>query len=255
MEPQLESRDRRSGVVTTFVLALGVIVVVGMAFGWGKSKKDEPVTDDTTAARMAMVKYQIEGRGVSNAPVLDAMRKVPRHRFVPPGARGSAYGDYPLPIGKGQTISQPYIVALMTSVVEPRPGMKVLEIGTGSGYQAAVLAECVDQVYTIEIVPELGRQAASLLEELGYDNVHVRVGDGFDGWPGEAPFDAVVVTAAPDEIPQPLLDQLAVGGRLVIPVGVYAQELVLVTRTEDGFDRKKVTDVRFVPMTGKAKDD
>ncbi len=255
MESRPGSEDRRSNLVTTLVLALGVTVAVGMAFSWGKSKKDEPVADETTAARMSMVKYQIERRGISDPSVLEAMRKVPRHLFVPPEARGSAYGDYPLPIGQGQTISQPNIVALMTSVIEPRQGMKVLEIGTGSGYQAAVLAECVDRVYTIEIVPELGQQAASLLERLGYDTVHVRVGDGFDGWPDEAPFDAVVVTAAPDEIPQPLLDQLAVGGRLVIPVGVYAQELVLVTRTERGYDRKKVTDVRFVPMTGKAIED
>jgi protein-L-isoaspartate(D-aspartate) O-methyltransferase len=254
MEAKGVSRSFGRGVVTTLVVSLGIVAVLGVAFGWGRGKKDDSV-DETAGARAAMVRRQIEARGVEDDRVLAAMRKVPRHRFVPPEAIGSAYADHPLPIGKGQTISQPYIVALMTSVIRPDAGMKVLEIGTGSGYQAAVLAECVDQVYTIEIIPELGEQAESLLGELGYDNVHVRVGDGFNGWPEEAPFDAVVVTAAPDEIPKLLLDQLAVGGRLVIPVGVYSQELVLVTRTEKGFDRKKVTDVRFVPMTGKALDD
>jgi protein-L-isoaspartate(D-aspartate) O-methyltransferase len=145
-------------------------------------------------------------------------------------------------------------VALMTELIEPKPGMKVLEIGTGSGYQAAVLAECVDTVYTIEILPELGRAAAGLLEELGYENVRTRIGDGYDGWPEHAPFDAIVVTAAPASIPKPLLEQLAIGGKLVIPVGEYSQDLVVVTRTEDGFERRPASYVRFVPMTGKAQE-
>jgi protein-L-isoaspartate(D-aspartate) O-methyltransferase len=204
--------------------------------------------------RLAMVQTQIESRGIRAPQVLDALRRVPRHRFVPLSLRQEAYTDRPLPIGHRQTISQPYIVALMTELIRPEPATRVLEIGTGSGYQAAVLGECTKEVYTIEIVPELGRQSAALLEELGYGNVHVRVGDGFDGWPEQAPFDAVVVTAAPARIPQPLLDQLAPGGRLVIPVGTDYQELVLVERTEDGFHRRSVTPVRFVPMTGKARD-
>ena len=211
--------------------------------------------DPERKRREAMVARQIEARGVSNPAVLAALRKVQRHRFVPPPYRAETYRDGPLPIGSGQTISQPYIVALMTELIRPAPSMKVLEIGTGSGYQAAVLAECVKDVYTIEILPELGRRSAALLEELGYDNIHLRIGDGFDGWPEQAPFDAIVVTAAPAEIPQPLLDQLGPGGRLVIPVGTGAQELVVVRRTESGLVREHVTPVRFVPMTGKAQEE
>ncbi|NIV45674.1 MAG: protein-L-isoaspartate(D-aspartate) O-methyltransferase [Gammaproteobacteria bacterium] len=202
--------------------------------------------------REAMVTRQIEARGIRDPAVLAALRRVPRHRFVPEARQDEAYRDHPLPIGHGQTISQPYIVALMTELVEPRPEMKVLEVGTGSGYQAAVLAECVGHVFTIEILPELSRRSSALLAKLGYDNVHTRIGDGYDGWPDEAPFDAIVVTAAPPEIPQPLLEQLAVGGRLVIPVGRGTQDLVVVTRSERGFSRRVVTPVRFVPMTGKA---
>jgi len=201
-----------------------------------------------------MVEAQIEARGVADPRVLEAMRRVPRHRFVPLELREQAYHDSPLPIGHRQTISQPYIVALMTELIEPDAGMKVLEIGTGSGYQAAVLAECVERVYTIEILPELGREAAELLEELGFDNVITRIGDGFDGWPDEAPFDAILVTAAPANIPKPLLDQLAIGGRLVIPVGESNQDLVVVTRTEDNYVTRRASPVRFVPMTGKAQE-
>jgi len=204
--------------------------------------------------RLEMVTSQIEARRIRDPLVLEAMRTVPRHLFVPPQYRDQAYSDHPLPLGWKQTISQPYIVALMTELVRPRTGFKVLEVGTGSGYQAAVLAACGAEVYTIEILPDLARQAAAVLEELGYENLHTRIGDGYDGWPEAAPFDAVVVTAAPDAIPQPLLDQLAPGGRLVIPVGTRSQELVLVTRTEDGFERRTVTPVRFVPMTGKAQE-
>jgi len=221
----------------------------------GASNGASPAEDPNARRRAEMVAAQIESRGIRDPRVLEAMRGVPRRRFIPDGLRREAYRDGPLPIGSGQTISQPYIVALMTELIRPRPEMKVLEIGTGSGYQAAILAECVGQVYSIEILPDLGRQAAGLLEQMGYDNVHVRIGDGFDGWPEEAPFDAIVVTAAPAQIPEPLLDQLAVGGRLVIPVGRGAQELVLVTRTEEGLKRETVTPVRFVPMTGKAQKD
>jgi protein-L-isoaspartate(D-aspartate) O-methyltransferase len=209
--------------------------------------------DSSETRRAEMVTTQIEARGVDHPCVLEAMRRVPREHFVPAPLENDAYRDGPLSIGRGQTISQPYIVALMTALTEPEPTMRVLEIGTGSGYQAAVLAECVADVYTIEIIPELGRQAAERLEGLSYTNIHPRVGDGFDGWPEEAPFDAIVVTAAPSEIPQPLLDQLAVGGRLVIPVGRGSQDLVVVTRTEEGYVDRVETPVRFVPMTGKAE--
>ena len=210
--------------------------------------------DDPVVKRKEMVETQIRARGIRDSLVLEAMGKVPRHRFVPESERRYAYNDGPLPIGHNQTISQPYIVALMTELIEPAPSKTVLEVGTGSGYQAAVLGECVDKVYTIEILPELGRRARGLLDELGYENVHVRVGDGFDGWPEEAPFDGIIVTAAPTNIPQPLLDQLDVGGRLVIPVGRLNQDLLVVTRTDDGFERKTITGVRFVPMTGKAEE-
>ena len=206
------------------------------------------------AKRTDMVETQIQARGVRDPLVLQAMDAVPRHLFMPESERAYAYSDGPLPIGSGQTISQPYIVALMTELIRPHASMRVLEVGTGSGYQAAVLAECVAEVYTIEILPELGRRAEVLLEELDYENVHVRVGDGFDGWPEAAPFDGIIVTAAPTRIPQPLLDQLDIGGRLVIPVGRLNQDLLVVTRTDKGFQRETIIGVRFVPMTGKAEE-
>jgi protein-L-isoaspartate(D-aspartate) O-methyltransferase len=204
------------------------------------------------ARRLAMVETQIAARGVTDPAVLAAMRAVPRHRFVPEALRPRAYDDTPLPIGEGQTISQPYIVAVMTSAIRPHRGMRVLEVGTGSGYQAAVLAACVAEVDSVEVIPALGRRAGSLLEELGYRNVLVRVGDGFDGWPERAPFDAVVLTAAPERVPQPLLDQLREGGRLVAPVGRGVQELVVMTKTGRGVVTEVIDAVRFVPMTGKA---
>ncbi len=210
-------------------------------------------SEDDVAARARMVDDQLRARNISDAAVLAAMGTVPRHRFVPAAQAANAYADHPLPIGEGQTISQPYIVALMTELAWPGAGKRVLEIGTGSGYQAAVLSSCFREVYTIEILPELGRRAERLLAELGYDNVHVRIGDGYDGWPEQAPFDAIVVTAAPETIPRPLLEQLGPDGRLVIPVGRGSQDLVVVTRVGDGFRRQIVTGVRFVPMTGKAE--
>jgi protein-L-isoaspartate(D-aspartate) O-methyltransferase len=222
------------------------------ACGPGQGGGDAASAVPRQAERERMVAGQIEARGISDPAVLRAMREVPRELFVPADQRRLAYRDGPLAIGHGQTISQPYIVALMTELIRPLDAKKVLEVGTGSGYQAAVLAEIVEAVYTIEIVRPLGLQAAALLEELGYDNVHTRIGDGFDGWPDAAPFDAIVVTAAPAQIPQPLLDQLAPGGRLVIPVGRLDQDLVVVERQADGFRRRTVTPVRFVPMTGKA---
>ena len=205
-------------------------------------------------ARERMVETQIRGRGVREASVLTAMRQVPRHLFVPQDLRRLAYADRPLPIGHDQTISQPFIVALMTRLVEASGNEKVLEIGTGSGYHAAVLSRVVGEVYTIEIVEELGRGAAALLERLGYDNVHVRVGDGFDGWPEEAPFDAIVLTAAPEEVPAPLVAQLRPGGRIILPLGGLDQELVVLTKDEGGLLRRRILPVRFVPMTGKAQE-
>ena len=208
-------------------------------------------TERYAAERERMVRDQIERRGVRDGEVLRAMRNTPRHLFVPEALRGQAYADGPLPIGSGQTISQPYIVASMSALLGPSRTLRVLEIGTGSGYQAAVLAPLFRQVYSIEIVPELGTAAAALLRKLGYSNVTVRIGDGYAGWPEEAPFDRIMLTAAPPEIPQALLDQLAPGGRMVAPVGssVWDQELLLVEKDKAGrVTRKAVYPVRFVPM-------
>jgi protein-L-isoaspartate(D-aspartate) O-methyltransferase len=209
--------------------------------------------DAAAAARARMVEDQLQARGLHDPRVLDAMRKVERHRFVPEALAAEAHGDHPLPIGHGQTISQPYIVALMTEEARLRPDARVLEIGTGSGYQAAVLALLAREVWSIEIVEPLASQAAARLAALGYRNVTVRAGDGYRGWPEHAPFDAILVTAAPPEIPQPLLDQLAMGGRLVAPVGEASQELVVVERTPGGLSRRTILPVRFVPMTGEAQ--
>ena len=192
-------------------------------------------------------------RGVRDPRVLDALRRVERHRFVPERLRELAYQDHPLAIGHDQTISQPYIVALMTEEARVRPGARVLEIGTGSGYQAAVLSLLAGHVYSIEIVPELAARARAVFDAHGYTTITLREGDGYRGWPEQAPFDAILVTAAPPEIPQPLLDQLAVGGRLVAPVGEGVQELVVVERTATGLQRRPVIPVRFVPMTGEAQ--
>lgn len=208
---------------------------------------------DFSERRDRMVRDQIQGRGVKNPRVLDAMRKVPRHRFVRAALADQAYRDGPLAIGHGQTISQPFIVASMTELVDPQPGDKILEIGTGSGYQAAVLGELAAKVYTIEIVPELAARSRRLLAELGYENVEVITGDGWKGLPGEAPFDAIVVTAAPAAIPPPLLEQLAVGAKLVIPVGDRDQVLRLVERTEERLEERGVYPVRFVPLVREAQ--
>jgi protein-L-isoaspartate(D-aspartate) O-methyltransferase len=204
---------------------------------------------ERAAERDRMVREQIEARGVTDPRVLAAMRAVPRHRLMPTELAARAYDDAPQPIGDGQTISQPYIVALMTEAIEPEPTDRVLEIGTGSGYQAAVLSKLVKEVYSIEIVEPLGLAAAERLQELGYDNVTVRIGDGYKGWPEKAPFDAIVVTAAPPEIPQALVDQLAEGGSMVVPVGTAFQELMLIEKKKGGEMTKRViTGVRFVPM-------
>jgi len=204
-------------------------------------------------AREEMVATQIEARGVRDPKTLLAMRKVPRHLFVPASAVSRAYEDYPLPIGHGQTISQPYIVGFMTEALGLKGGESVLEVGTGSGYQAAVLGEIAARVHTIEIVAPLARESAALLKRLGYANVEVRAGDGYLGWPEAASFDAIIVTAAAPRIPEPLKEQLKDGGRLVLPVGDEWQELVVVTRRGDRFEEKRVLPVRFVPMTGKVR--
>ncbi|GAB4248547.1 MAG: protein-L-isoaspartate(D-aspartate) O-methyltransferase [Acidobacteriota bacterium] len=215
-------------------------------------------TDEEThrARRLAMVEQQLAARDITDRRVLEAMRKVPRHRFVPAEMRPWAYADTPLPIGYEQTISQPYIVALMTQSAEPDPKDRALEIGTGSGYQAAVLAELVREVYTIEIVPELCRRAAATLQELGYANVHVRCGDGYAGWPEAAPFDIILITAAAPRLPRPLIDQLAEDGRLVVPEGEPGgiQELVVYHKKKGKLRKKHLIPVRFVPMTGRVQE-
>ena len=204
-------------------------------------------------ARQQMVDMQLRARGIRDERVLAAMARVPRHRFIREDDVVLAYGDHPISVGFGQTISQPYIVAYMTEQLALPDAARVLEVGTGSGYQTAVLAEIAADVYTIEIVPELADQAKRLLAELGYRNVHARFGDGYAGWRDVAPFDAVIVTAAPPEVPAPLKEQLKVGGRLVIPVGEGIQELRVIRRTASGFEEEPTIAVRFVPMTGEAQ--
>ncbi len=196
-----------------------------------------------------MVEDQIERRGITDPAVLAAMRAVPRHRFVPSDQADAAYDDRALPIGFGQTISQPYIVAFMTHALKLTPEHRVLEVGTGSGYQAAVLGQIVAEVQTIEIVPALAERARALLAELGYSNVHVRTGDAYAGLPELAPFDRIIVTAAPDHAPQPLIDQLAEGGRMIVPVGIAQQQLILLTKAPAGVQCEPLLDVVFVPLT------
>jgi len=205
--------------------------------------------------RERMVRQQIRARGVKDPRVLEAMAKVPREEFVPAEQRPHAYGDGPLPIGEGQTISQPYIVALMTELLTVKQGDRVLEIGTGSGYQAAILAELTPHVYTIEIVPTLAQRAGATLRRLGYDTVKVKTGDGYLGWPEYAPFDGIIVTCAPDQVPQPLKDQLAEGGRMVIPVGPQwtSQTLYLLRKSKGKLEQTAVIPVRFVPMVREAR--
>ena len=214
-----------------------------------KAQPPDPFVD----LRREMVDQQIRRRNVQAPDVLRAMEQVPRHRFVPDHQRGSAYVDSPLPIGDGQTISQPYVVALMTELLELDGDSKVLEIGTGSGYQAAVLSRIAKQVYSIEIRESLGEAARALLDDLGYDNVQVKIGDGYQGWPDAAPFDGIIVTAAPERVPQPLVDQLRIGGKMVVPVGRFLQELLVITRTADGIETREVAGVRFVPMIGEVE--
>lgn len=224
---------------------------VDSAPGAGTSASVSAASDSHAEARHRMVQIQIVARGVEDPRVVAAMEAVPRHEFVLPEDVGEAYADHPLPIGYGQTISQPYIVALMTELLELKPGEKVLEIGTGSGYQAAVLAELTDKVYTVEIIPELAASAAERLQRLGYTKVKTRQGDGYYGWAEEAPFDAIIVTAAPDHVPPPLIEQLKDGARLVIPVGPPGgyQTLWRITKSEGKVISENITGVLFVPLT------
>lgn len=202
--------------------------------------------------RWDMVENQIVLRGIKDARVLKAMLKVKRHLFVPKEYLDSAYSDKPIPIEKEQTVSQPYMVALMTELLNPSPGKKILEIGTGSGYQSAILAETGCDLYTIEIIEDTAANARKTLEKLGYSNIKYRIGDGYRGWEENAPFEGIIVTAAPADIPEKLIEQLSQGGRMIIPVGDLSQELLLIENTNEGVKRKKITAVRFVPMTGQS---
>jgi protein-L-isoaspartate(D-aspartate) O-methyltransferase len=227
-------------------LAVAVLVAAGCG------QKAPPVSD-FAGQRQRMVQQQLVTRGINDARVLRAMAKVQREEFVPPGSRAASYEDGPLPIGYGQTISQPYIVAFMTEQLRPQPSDRVLEIGTGSGYQAAILSELVSDVYSIEIVEPLAKNAEATLQRLGYKNVHVKTGDGYKGWPETAPFDAIIVTCAPDKVPQPLVEQLKDGGRMVIPVGDrFTQELYLLEKKNGQLKQSATLPVRFVPMTSEA---
>ena len=227
-----------------------LILAFFAATGCGQS---QPPVSDFEEQRHRMVREQIAARGVKDERVLNAMSKVPREEFVPQNLRAASYDDGPLPIGYDQTISQPYIVAFMTEQLRPGATDRVLEIGTGSGYQAAILAELVAQVHSIEIVEALGKSAETTLQRLGYKNVEVKTGDGYKGWPQHAPFDAIIVTCAPDHVPKPLVDQLKEGGRMIIPVGGYgAQELYLLEKANGQLRQGAVLPVRFVPMAGEA---
>ena len=233
------------------VLLVAAFVSVAPAAPGLRAHMPEQLHAQQDVDRTQMVESQLKTREIDSPAVLTAMSKVPRHLFVPEDVRPYAYEDRPLPIGFGQTISQPYIVAYMTQALDLRPDHTVLEIGSGSGYQAAVLAELVKQVYTIEIVPDLAARARASLVQAGYRNVEVRSGNGYRGWPERAPFQRIIVTAAPPEIPEALIEQLAPGGIMVVPVGTSYQEIVIVTKTGTGVAQKRTIPVRFVPMVGK----
>jgi protein-L-isoaspartate(D-aspartate) O-methyltransferase len=253
-------------IVPAILAAAAILAVIGVL--WARSGSPRisgpgqtptgapsvlpPAKEVFSDLRVDMVSQQIEGRGVKDQAVLDVMRRVPRDRFVPADLVSTAYEDHPLPIGYGQTISQPYIVALMTEALMIKPGDRILEIGTGSGYQAAILAELGAEVYSVEIVPELEQQAAERLRGMGYEKIRVRNGDGYFGWQDHAPYDAIIVTAAPDHLPQPLISQLREGGRLIVPIGSpgAVQTLWLFEKIEGEVKASNLGEVRFVPLTG-----
>ena len=259
-EPAAPRRRNRLRLALGFLPALLGATIAGPSPATGSatvnSAASPPANPEYAAARQRMVDQQLiaDWRGISNPQVLRAMATVPRHEFVPPAIRQSAYEDRPLPIGHGQTISQPYIVAFMTEQLAPQASDRVLEIGTGSGYQAAILAGLVREVYSIEIVEPLAKRATADLARLGYHNVRVRHGDGYQGWPEAAPFDSIIVTCAPDHVPQPLVDQLREGGRMIIPVGDFGNQNLFLLRKQGGrLERERILPVRFVPMTGAAE--
>ena len=227
--------------------ACGLVALIAATVACAASSQSQ----EWDAQRTRMVEEQLRGRDIRDPRVLEAMASVPRHLFMPEGVRSDAYRDSPVPIGHQQTISQPYIVAFMTQALDVQPAHKVLEIGTGSGYQAAILGRLAREVYTIEIIPPLADRARAVLKEQGFTNVHVRTGNGYLGWPEQAPFDRIMVTAAPEEVPKALVDQLKTGGLMAIPVGRVVQELRILRRTRDGMETLTTLPVRFVPMTGK----
>ena len=233
---------------TKWMFALGTALWACASFGYALDREGI-----ATLQREEMVRYQLEARGIRDPNVLQAMRKVKRHLFVSDEMASFAYSDGALPIGYNQTISQPYIVAYMTEALRVHPEDRVLEVGTGSGYQAAVLAEIAKEVYSIEILPELAREASERLKKLGFTNVQVKQGDGYQGWPEYAPFDAIIVTAAPEALPPKLIEQLRnPGGRMIVPVGSGRQELILIRKTEEGIKQETLIPVRFVPMVSEA---
>ena len=239
--------------MTMGIRAVAAVTALVLGCAASITSQARPAGRGADELREEMVTAQIASRGITDPSVLEAMREVPRHLFVPEARRADAYEDRALPLGEHQTISQPYIVALMTQLARITPGAKVLEVGTGSGYQAAILARMGARVYTVEIIPTLAHRARATLDSLGYRNIAYRVGDGYRGWPEAAPFGAILVTAAPDHVPRALVDQLVVGGRLVIPVGASVQKLMVITRTAEGTRREEILPVRFVPMTGEAE--
>jgi protein-L-isoaspartate(D-aspartate) O-methyltransferase len=253
-------RSKISPRLAAYVLLLGMLgcsfpsgQIGGSELSSSRSPEDSAESPATRDARERMVQEQIVARGIQDARVLEALRKVPRHRFVSPEMRAHAYEDTALPIGLGQTISQPYVVAFMTEALELKPQDRVLEIGTGSGYQAAVLSLLVREVCSMEIVERLGKEAETRLREMGYSNVRVRIGNGYRGWPEAAPFDAIIVTAAPASLPPALVEQLRVGGRMVVPVGRFEQDLIRIRRTSKGLEQENLLPVRFVPMVGETE--
>lgn len=242
------------GRLSRLAPAAGLSLILTLLALAGRAQQaDAPEEDPTARPRNRMVQRHLVERGIKNPRVLDAFRTVPRHRFLPPGTNRQAYDDESIPIGEGQTITPPYDVAFMTEVLDPKPTDKVYEVGTGSGYQSAILSRLVKDVYSVEIHRPLGERAAKVHKELGYDNIHTRVGDGYEGWPEAAPFDAIIVTCAPQRIPKPLVDQLKEGGRMVIPLGDrFTQSVHLVVKRDGKLIDTELKPTLFVPMTGKA---